>query len=85
MAGSIKKSGSGFVRIAIVLIFCVLAGFFVYEGVSLIYSGVQGKWEVILEFQGLKLYITSIIPGLFVAFSGVAIIIWGLPKAIKNL
>ncbi|PIR66654.1 MAG: hypothetical protein COU51_02965 [Parcubacteria group bacterium CG10_big_fil_rev_8_21_14_0_10_36_14] len=69
----------------IILIFCILVGFFIYEGVSLIYSGVQGKWEVILEFQGLKLYITSIIPGLSVVFFGVAVIIWGLPKAIKNL
>ena len=84
MASS-TKSRSGLVRIMIVLIFCILVGFFIYEGVSLIYSGVQGKWEVILEFQGLKLYITSIIPGLSVVFSGVAVIIWGLPKAIENL
>ncbi len=69
----------------IILCFFTLAYFFLKEGVGLMYAGAKGDWNILMEFTGMKLYITSVVPGVAVVFGGVAIIIWGLPGAMKRL
>lgn len=72
-------------QVAIIALFCALSYFFLKEGAGLIYAGAKGDWNVLLEFTGWKLYITSVAPGVAVVFGGVAIIIWGLPKILKKI
>jgi hypothetical protein len=72
-------------QIAVILIFSALAYFFLKEGVGLVYAGAKGEWNILMEFTGWKLYITSVVPGVAVVFGGLAIVIWGLPKVMKIL
>jgi hypothetical protein len=72
-------------QIAVILIFSALAYFFLKEGVGLVYAGAKGEWNILMEFTGWKLYITSVVPGVAVVFGGVAIMLWALPKAMKGL
>lgn len=72
-------------QVTVIALFCALSYFFLKEGVGLVYAGAKGEWNVLLEFTGWKLYITSVVPGVAVVFGGVAVIIWGLPKILKKI
>ena len=72
-------------QIVTILIFSALAYFFLKEGVGLVSAGVKGEWNVLMEFTGMKLYITSVVPGVAVVFGGVALMLWALPKVMKCL
>ncbi len=72
-------------QIVTILIFSALAYFFLKEGVGLVSAGVKGEWNVLMEFTGMKLYITSVVPGVAIVFGGVALIIWGLPRVMKGM
>ena len=80
-----KKLGEDIKQIITIILFVVLSYFFLKEGVGLLYTGAKGEWNVLMEFTGWKFYITSVVPGIAVVFGGVAIIIWGLPRAMKGL
>lgn len=47
--------------------------------------GTTGQWEIVSQFKGWTLYTASISPGLLVMGLGAAIIIFGLPRALKNI
>jgi hypothetical protein len=66
-----------------ILCFSALSFFFLKEGAGLIYAGAKGDWNILMEFTGWKLYITSVVPGVAVIFCGAAVIIWGLPRILK--
>jgi len=79
------KVGERVLQIVTILIFSALAYFFLKEGVGLVSAGVKGEWNVLMEFTGMKLYITSVVPGVAVVFGGVALMLWGLPRAMKGM
>lgn len=79
------RRDSGELRLMIVLFFTILAGAFLWAGYLLTKAGTSGKWEIVSSFKGWTLYITSISPGLFIVVLAAAIIIWGLPRVLKNL
>jgi len=72
-------------QIVTILIFSALAYFFLKEGVGLLYAGAKGEWNISMEFTGWKLYITSVVPGVAVVFGGLALMLWGLPRAMKGM
>lgn len=82
---TITKLGERILQIVTILIFSVLAYFFLKEGVGLVNAGVKGEWNILMEFTGLKLYITSVVPGVAVVFGGLALMLWALPKVMKGL
>jgi hypothetical protein len=91
MAGQEKKSvftsmrrDSGGLRLAITLLFCILAGGFLCVGYLLTEAGTSGEWRIVSTFKGWTLYVTSISPGLFVILLGV-IVLRGLPRIFKYL
>lgn len=71
-------------KLIVIVLFCLLAAGFLYAGVGLVYSGIKGDWLISMEWQGWKLYASSIFPGLSVVFGGIALVIWGLPNALKK-
>jgi len=72
-------------QIITILIFSVLAYFFLKEGVGLVYAGAKGDWNILMEFTGWRLYITSVVPGIFVVFGGVVLVLWALPRVLKGI
>ena len=71
-------------KLIVIVLFCLLTAGFLYAGVGLVYSGIKGDWLISMEWQGWKLYASSIFPGLSVVFGGIALVIWGLPSALKK-
>lgn len=84
MTMSSKPTGR-VLQVIVILCFSVLAYFFLKEGAGLVYAGAKGDWNILLEFTGWKLYITSVVPGVAVVFGGVAIMLWALPKSLRGL
>ncbi len=82
---NLLRKDSGELRVLITLIFSVISSFFLWIGYELAKSGVAGNWQIISSFKGWSLYFSSISPGLLVIGFGAAIMIWGLPKTLKNL
>lgn len=79
-----RESTESVFKLIVIVLFCLLAVGFLYAGVGLVYSGVKGDWLISMEWQGWKLYASSIFPGLAVVFGGIALVIWGLPSALKK-
>ncbi len=79
------RRDSGELRFLITFLFVFISGAFLWVGYQLIEAGTLGDWKILSSFQGLTLYITSISPGLFVILFGTIVLIYGLPKVIKNL
>ena len=79
-----RETNESIIKIIVILLYCILAAGFLYAGVGLIYSGIKGDWQISMEWQGWKLYASSLFPGIAVCFSSLAIVIWGLPSALKK-
>lgn len=82
---TITKLGERILQIVTILCFSVLAYFFLKEGVGLLYAGTKGDWNISMEFTGWKLYFSSVVPGVAVVFCAVVVIIWGLPRVMKEI
>jgi hypothetical protein len=80
-----SKFNDHILQLITILCFSVLTYFFLKEGVGLVYAGARGDWNMLMEFTGWKLYITSVVPGVAVVFGGVVIMLWALPRAMKGL
>jgi hypothetical protein len=81
----LSRRDSGELRALVIGLFCIVAIFFGFFGWFLIGEGVSGEWSIVSSFKGLTLYITSISPGLLVFLFATIILVWGLPKVLKNL
>jgi len=79
------RRDSGELRLIIAILFCIVAVFFGFLGFLLIKQGVMGEWSIVSSFRGWTLYFTSISPGLVVFIFAVIILVYGLPKTLKNL
>jgi hypothetical protein len=66
--------------IVIVLLFVALGFYVFWLSFKLILMGVKGEFEITAGLSGLKLYFTSISPGLGLAAIMALILIIGLPK-----
>ena len=85
MPESKTKLSERVAQITSIVLFSVLAYLFLKEGIGLVNAGTTGEWNILMEFTGWKLYITSVVPGLFVVFGGVVLMIWALPRVMKGL
>ena len=72
-------------KLFVVIAFGVISLFFAWFGYGLVKLGAAGDWQISSNWQGWRLYITSISPGLFVMLLGATIICYGLPKTLKSL
>ena len=81
----LSRRDSGELRALTIGLFCGVAIFFGFFGWFLISQGASGQWSIISNFEGWTLYITSLSPGLLVFLFATVILIWGLPKVLKNL
>jgi len=80
-----SRRDSGEIRALAIGLFCIVALSFSWSGLSLIQNGALGNWSITSSFKGWTLYITSISPGLMVFLLATAILIFGLPRVLKNL
>ena len=80
-----SKLSERILQVITILSFSALAFFFLKEGAGLVYSGAKGDWNILMEFTGWKLYITSVVPGIFVVFGGVVLALWALPRVLKGI
>ncbi|XOB46399.1 MAG: hypothetical protein ACKKMV_03035 [Candidatus Nealsonbacteria bacterium] len=82
---NLHRRDSGYLRLIISALFLIVAGFAFWLGFQLIKIGATGSWKIVSEFKGWILYIASLSPGISFIFGGIAILIWALPKTLKNL
>ena len=76
------RRDSGEVMVFIVILYLLFGCYGFNLGYQLIKMGVSGEFKILADFSGLKLYIASICPGVFLLISVVAIFIWSLPKVL---
>lgn len=76
------RRDSGEVMVFIVLLFVALSCYVFWLSFKLILMGVKGEFEITAGFSGLKLYFTSISPGLGLAAIMALILIIRLPKVL---
>jgi len=81
----LSRRDSGELRALTVVFLCFVSALFGYFGWFLVKQGTSGQWIINSSFKGWTLYITSISPGLLVFLFATIILIWGLPKTLKNL
>lgn len=81
----LSRRDSGELRSLAIGCFCIVAIFFGFFGLFLVQNGASGNWSIVSNFKGWTLYITSISPGLFVFLLASIILIFGLPRVLKNL
>ena len=74
------RRDSGEVLVFVVSIMTALS-FYVFKlSYSLIIMGVKGEFEVLAKFSGIKLYLFSVSPGLFLVVIIACIWIIGIPR-----
>ena len=82
---NIDRRDSGWLRLALSILFSLVSIFFLFVGYELVISGATGGWAIVSSFKDWTLYFTSISPGLFVILLGAIILFYGLPKTLKSL
>ena len=81
----LSRRDSGELRALTIGFLYIVTIFFGIFGYMLIKQGALGQWSILSSFKGWTLYITSISPGLLVFLFATIILVWGLPRILKNL
>jgi len=82
---NVHRKDSGWLRLFIALIYSGISFLFLWYGVDLILVGATGEWKIVSSFRGWTLYITSISPGVAVILLGASVLVFGLPRTLRNL
>jgi len=80
---NIGRADSGFNRLLISLTFLALSCFTIYLGYKLVVMGTRGEFAIFSEYKGFSLTFWSLSPGLLFLISGIALLIFALPKSLK--
>ena len=80
-----NRRDSGWLRLALSIVFTIVTLFFLYVGYLLFKSGITGNWQILSTFKGWSLYIAGTSPGLLVIAIGAVILSYALPKVLKSL